>query len=240
MYKKYVFIFAAILLSSSIYAQKKALDKSASISLAFGDNQFSIASMYQHVWLLGKKKRFGIGAGARLTNSFFKNTNFTTAPAKLTSGKQGPAVFFADDIPQNIDSFALGKAQINSLNLSVNFIYKISNKFTAGFNIDAIGFSFGQKQKGVYIGNGGMATAIAAKPTVFNALLISDNDLGSLNSEFFMQYNVNKNWGAKIGFQFLFGEYTTDANVQTTPTGDKNDRFRVKSSSLSLGAVYNF
>jgi hypothetical protein len=240
MFKKHIVFIGLLIASSCVFAQSKTTHKSASLSFAFGEKQFSIASMYQHVWLLGKKKRLGIGTGARLTNNFLNSQNFTTAPAKLTSGKQGPAVFFADDIPQNIDSFALGKAQLNSLNLSINFIYKITNQFTAGFNIDAIGFTFGQKQKGVFIGNAGIATAIAAKPTTFNALLVSDNDLGSLNSELFVQYNVNKHWGAKLGFQFLFAEYTTDSKVQTTPSGDKNDKFRVKSSSLSLGATYNF
>jgi hypothetical protein len=61
-----------------------------------------------------------------------------------------------------------------------------------------------------------------------------------LNSEYFALYNFNKKWGAKLGFQFLFTEYTTSSKIQTTTSGDKNDRFRNKSSEISLGATYQF
>ena len=230
-----------ICITVQLNAQKNnAVDKSASVTLAFGSSEFSTALGYQHLWKLGKKQKFGIGAGARLTNYFASNKYYTTAPAKLTSGKTGPAVFFADDIPQNIDSVFFKKTQTNSLNISLNFDYNIYKKITVGFNIDAIGFSFGGSQKGTFLGNAGASAATTAKPTNFNLLLVSDNDLGSLNSEFFAQYKFNKNWGAKIGFQFLFAEYTTATKVQTTPSGQKNDRFRNKSSAVSFGVTHQF
>jgi hypothetical protein len=240
MSKKLLPITFLLVLSFGAVAQKnRAIDKSASFTTAFGSKQFTTALSYEHLWKIGKKQKLAIGGGLRLTNSFGNNLYYTTAPAKLTSGKTGPGVLFADDIPQNIDSVLFKKAQVNALNVSVNFTYAIAKKITLGFNIDAIGFSFGGKQKGSYLGNGGIGAATTAKPTSFNILLISDNDRGALNSEFFAQYKFNQKWGAKLGFQFLFTEYTTDTKVQTTPDGQKNDRFRNKASGISLGVTYS-
>lgn len=233
-----ILVFAAGTVTQ-LHAQKnKLVDKSDSFTAAFGSSEFSTALAYNHLWKLGKKQKFGIGAGIRLTNYFGSNKYYTTAPAKLTSGKTGPGVFFADDILQNIDSVLFKKSQVNALNVSINFDYNIYKKISVGFNIDAIGFTFGGKQNGSYLGNNGAGAATTAKPTSFNLLLISDNDLGSLNSEFYAQYKFNKKWGAKAGFQFLFTEYTTATKVQTTPDGQKNDRFRNKSSGISFGITH--
>jgi hypothetical protein len=238
--KKCILLITATFIFLQLSAQKSIIDKSASFTTAFGSSNFSASLAYQHLWKPGKKKKFGIGTGVRFTSYFGSNQYFTTAPAKLTSGQTGPGVFFADDIVVNIDSVLLKKAQLNALNVSVNFTYNIYKKITLGFNIDAIGFTFGGKQNGSYLANNGAGSATTARPTSFNLLLISDNDLGSLNSEFYGQYQINNKWGVKAGFQFLFTEYTTATKIQTTPDGQKNDRFRFKSTALSIGVTHKF
>jgi hypothetical protein len=224
-------------------AQSKAktgINQFADFSIGFGTNQATTSLSYVHNWQLGKKQKIEIGVGARLTNYFGSKKYYATAPAKLTTGKTGPGVFFSADIPANIDSVFFSKAQFNSLNISINLGYNITPKFYAGFNIDAIGFSFGGNKNGTYFANNGSTTATTAKPTTFNLLLVSDNDLGTLNSEFFGKYKLNSKWSAKLAYQFLFTEYKTTTKIQTTPSGDKNDRFRNKASLISIGASYNF
>ena len=233
-------VFINLFTLSALAQKSSTIDKFASVTLALGGNQFTTAIAYQHLWKLGKKQKWEIGTGGRFTSIFGNNVYYKTAPAKLTSGKTGPGVLFADDILQNIDSVKFNKTQFNALNISVNFAYNINNKFTAGFNIDAIGFSFGGKQNGTYYPNSGITTATSAKPTSFNLLLVSDNDLGTLNSELYGAYKINNKWGAKLGFQFLFTEYTTATAIQTTPDGKKNDRFRNKMSGISIGTTYKF
>lgn len=226
---------------SFLIAQKSnSTEKAFSLSTAFGNSEFSTAFMYQHMWKLGKKERFKIGGGIRLTNYFGFNKYFTTAPAKLTSGQAGPGVLFSEDIPQNIDTVLFKNSQVNALNLSINFEYQLYKKLRLGFNIDAIGISLGGNKNGTYLGNNGIGAATSAKPTFFNLLLVSDNDLGSLNSELFAAYQYNKKWSAKLGFQFLFAEYTTNTKVQTTLDFQQNDRFRNKSAAISLGLIYQF
>jgi hypothetical protein len=234
------FLLIVIFSKTGFCQQRKSTEQSASGKIGFASGAFTTAFGYSYLWNFGKKKQWQMGAGARLTNSFGSKNYFITAPAKLTSGKSGPGVFFAEQLVQNIDSVYILKPQINAVNITVNFGYKINDKFSVGFDIDAIGFSFGSKQKAVYSANNGSISNTNTTPTSFNLLLVSDNDLGTLNSEFFAKYSITKKWAATLGFQFLFTEVTTDTKIQTTPTGDKNDRFRYKAGGLSLGATYNF
>jgi len=240
-------IFSAscfLLISISAQAQTKTqrnVNQFADVTLGIGSSQFAGSASYIRNWKLGKHKRIEAGFGARFTSYFGSNLYYRTAPAILTSGKTGPGVFFADDMLPNIDSVLFPKSQVNMFNLTFNLGYNITKKISTGLNIDLIGFSFGKKQNGIYYANN-FATGmpVTAKPTTVNLFLISDNDKGSLNSEFFAKYKWNDSWSVKLAFQFLFAEYTTDGKVQTTPGGDKNDRFRKKMSGLAIGAAYHF
>ncbi len=221
--------------------KKRPVDQFADFTLAIGSSQVTAAGSYIYNWKFGKRKKFETGFGLRFSSYFGRNLYFKTAPARLTSGKTGPGVFFADDILPNIDSVLFPKAQMNALNLSVNFGYNFTKRFSLGLNIDVIGFSFGKKQSGVYYANNFAAgVPVSAKPTGFNIFLVSDNDRGVLNSEFFAKYKWNDSWGIKLALGFLFAEYTTDTQVQTTPASDKNDRFRKKMAGGGIGITYNF
>jgi hypothetical protein len=243
MKKMLIFLLLSALLADTANAQRKnkrPVDNFVEFTGAFGSSQGSGSLAYVYNWKYGKHKRLELGLGAKFTSYFGNNLYFRTAPAKLTTGKTDPTVLFREDIDQNIDSVLFPKAQSNFLNLTLNLGYNLSKKFYVGFTIDAIGFSFSKKQNGIYYGNNfATGVPVTAKPTPFNVLLISDNDRGSLNSELFVRYKWNDSWGVKLGFQFLFAEYTTEKDVQTTPSGDKNDRFRKKMPGAGIGVTYN-
>ncbi len=205
------------------------------VTSALGNTQGSFSILFQRDWQLWKKKKFAVGVGGRFTSYFGANQYYITAPAKLTSGSTGPLVIFKENIVANIDTFLIKSPQVNSLNLLINLSYKFNEKFTVGFNIDAIGFSFGGNKSGNYI-NGIVGSRESASPTIFNILLISDNDRGSLNSELYGKYYWNEKWGIKLAAQFLFTEYTTENEVQQSP--ELNDRFRNKSLLLAAGITY--
>ncbi|MEO0312126.1 MAG: hypothetical protein RIQ89_1783, partial [Bacteroidota bacterium] len=191
--KKLLFLGILALTFNTLLAQKKNTSRNIDLGFGIGGNQQLLAGSFVQNWGIGKKKKLDLGIGIRMTNSFATDKYYTTAHAKLTSGKTGPGVLFAEDIPANIDSFFVGKTQINAINISFNSEYHFTNKFSAGFNIDVIGFSFGAQKTGTYIRNGANSL-VTAKPTGFNLLLISDNDLGSLNSELFIRYKINNKW----------------------------------------------
>lgn len=206
----------------------------ANFTGAFGNSEGTISAMVGYDWELWKSKKFAIGVGGRATSYFGTNQHYITAPAELTSGSTGPGVIFKDNIDENMDTFLIKFPQVNSINVFINLRYKFNEKLMIGFNIDAMGFSFGAQKSGNYI-NGAQTAVENSKPTAFNVLLISDNDRGSLNSELYGKYFFNDRWGIKLGGQFLFTEYTTDTEVQQFP--EPNDRFRNKSLMVAFGVT---
>ncbi len=206
------------------------------LALASNGNQSLGALSWVHFHSITKKKKFKIGYGIRFNSQVGKNLYYVTAPASLTSKRNDPGVLFSKIYYENIDTFYVSKAQSNSLNISINLQYTIKEKFDIGFNIDAVGFSFGGKTTGKYIAyqspdNG---TTQTAAPTSLNLLLVSDNDIGALNSELYFRYWFKPKWAIKAGASFAFTEYTTEKKLRL-----ENDRWRNKSLMGMIGITFS-
>ena len=206
------------------------------LALAANADQYLGALSWVHFHSITKKKKFKIGYGVRFNAQAGKNLYFVTAPASLTSKRSDPGVLFSKIYYENIDTFFVSNAQSNSLNISINLQYTFKEKFDIGFNIDAVGFSFGGKTTGKYIGyqspnNGTIQTAA---PTSLNVLLVSDNDIGALNSELYCRYWFKPKWAIKAGASFAFTEYTTDNKLRLG-----NDRWRNKSLMGMIGITFS-
>lgn len=195
----------------------------------------NLSISYQVGWKFGEKQRLVMGVGARVNNSIATGEFFTTAPAKLVKGEAGPAALFKEPIPANIDSVLLPTARVYSLNAMLHIGYNFSEKFGVGFNIDVIGASFGGSTSGTYYA-GTVSTPVTASPSGFNLLLVGENDLGTLNSEFFVGYRINEKMMLKAGIQHIFMEYTTSQAVQQFP--EPNDRFRITPTIFCAGLAY--
>lgn len=242
---KYVFTFFLMLGSVAVsYAQQAKLPKTnqlADFSATIGSSQQSLAASYVYNWVVGKKRKFELGIGVRNTAYFGVKREYWTAPAKLARTNTTPfLIFFAGQKTENWDTLTVQRSFTNSLNITANFGYHISNKLYGGFNIDVIGFTLGQNSSAILKSNGITRTEPAASPAAFNLLLTGDHDLGTLNSEFFLRYKINKKWSLKGIYQFLFVEYKTAVIKQTATDGTLNDRFRNKANNFGLGVAYHF
>ncbi len=233
--------FASILLIQiSSYSQDVIAKQSNEFGFTVnaGASSFANSFAWAHYTGLGKARRFRIGYGLRLTNFFGSDLEYITAPAKYTSGRQSIAALFSQNINANIDTVSFSGAQVNFLNAGIYLSYILpywKNRFELGVNIDALGVSFGGRRQSVYKNN-----TVSAKPTVFNLLLISDSDKGSLNSEWYISYRATSKLAVKAGYEFLFTEYTTNSKIQPIPgTGEFNDRFRLKSAMIMLGVLFS-
>lgn len=235
--KTRIILFALFVGITNVVYSQRELKQSDYIDATFaiGSNAGTLSFSYLHNWRIGKQQKFSVGVGVRASGFLGANVYYVTAPAKLTSGSTGPLVLFKENIVQNIDSLLVKSPQVNALNVMVNIDYRLTPRFTVGFNIDAIGFSFGSNKNGNYI-NGVEGNNTEAKPTSFNILLVSDNDRGTLNSELFLKYLLTDKWFVKGGGQFLFTEYTTKTKVQKLP--EENDRFRNKALLFCIGITY--
>lgn len=211
----------------------------AEISLSVGEKELSSSLNMHHLHGIGSKSNFKIGYGLRFSTYFGQDKQYITAPARLTSGEEGPQVLFAENIEANFDTVQITYPQVNFCNLFIIIQYTFFKKIDLGFNIDAVGFSFGGKQDGGYYSSKNPTSSFTANqvaiPTFFNLLLVGDNDIGSLNSELFLRYRFSENWGVKAGFCYLFTEYTTENQLRL-----QNDRFRFKSSMALIGMSYKF
>lgn len=233
-FSKKVYCLLLGLISHGTWAQSYQV---ADLALAAGQ---SVSPAFSYSRLHGK--RFKFGAGIRLTSYFGGAADATTAPAKLTSGKASLAALFSENIPTQIDTFRLGSTQTNALNLNLQLQYSITDKLELGFNIDAIGVTFGGEQSGRFTarqsdaaGQANNGATVTAKPASFNLLLISDSDLGSLNSELYARYWLNDHWGVRAGLSFQFVEYKTSRKLAFD-----NDRFRSKILLPMLAVSYKF
>ena len=199
-------------------------------------NGFSLAPSWSHFHKIGKKGKFQIGYGVRLTSLFGSNVEHITAPARLTTGSTGLGVIAQETITANLDTLTLNSMQVNSLNITINLQYAFSEKIEIGFNIDALGFSFGGEQKGTFTARslGRAPSQETAKPTTANVLLTSDNDIGSLNSELYLRYWLSPKWAIRGGLTFAFSEYTTSRKLVLD-----NDRFRAKILMPMIGITFS-
>ena len=232
-----VMLFALFFIGKNTHAQTYKEGNIFGFTVNVGSSSFADAFSWSHYHNFGKKSRFKIGYGIRLTNFFGSDLDYITAPAKYTSGKESIAALISESILGNLDTVSFASSQVNFLNTGIYLAYTLPflrDKIDFGINIDALGFSFGEKQQGVYKNNN-----VSANPTRFNVLLISDSDLGSLNSEWYLRYKVSNKWALKAGYEFLFTEYTTDSKIQRIAnSADTNDRFRLKSPMIMIGIQF--
>lgn len=217
--------------------QNKFID----ITGTLGQSQGSAAVSYVNNWKVSKNKKLELGLGLRYTLYTGVKKDYITAPAKYSRSNTIPfAIVFAGQEIQNWDTLTVQRPLTHSLNLTGNIGYYFSEKLYGGINIDLIGFTIGRNTSAIFKSNGNTINENISKPSSFNLLLTGDNDLGTLNSEFFIKYKLDNLLSIKAVYQFLFNEYKTTSVFQTAPDGTVVDRFRNKVNAFGLGISYNF
>jgi hypothetical protein len=243
--KNLIFILFLSVISFHISAQ--GLDKSyktIDLALGGGGSGFSPALSFTQMFGVGKSNRFKIGYGVRVTSYFGGAADFRTAPAKFTSGNSSFSALFSDDIIANIDTFRVKSFQTHALNISLNLQYALSKKLEIGFNIDATGKTWGSTVTGDLISKKNKrkfqdgSTTSSSNPETWNFLLISDSDIGSLNSEIYGRYWVTNKIGIRAGASFQFVELTTDKKIEIN--GSVNNTWRNKSLMPMVAFSYKF
>jgi hypothetical protein len=212
------------------------------LSISGASGEFSGALSWAHVNTLTKRiPRLKVGYGIRFTTFVAANKFFVTAPAKYTSPVQNIFTIFSETIEQNIDTITTPTANTNSLNAAIYLEYAIAKRFDVGFNIDVVGFSFGPEKTFNVLSSSydpNQSPVQTGSPTRLNLLLSSDNDIGSLNSEFFVRYWLKDNIALRLGFTFLFSEYRTSENLSFDNGRIINDRYRYKAGMPLIGLTY--
>lgn len=207
-------------------APRIALD----LSLASSVNSNAIALSANRLHPVAFKKRFSVGYGVRFTGFYGMDNRYVTAPATVSEGN-----FFKKQNEAKLDTLNMAHTSVGSLNAAIYLDFKISERISAQFNIDAVGLSFGADRVGQFmaVSQGLPMTSEKASVTNLNLLLTGDYDIGSLNSELSFNVKLTDKLMMRPGVSFLFTEYTTN-----NPLAFANDRFRKKSLMPMLGISY--
>jgi hypothetical protein len=214
----------------------------ADLAVSASQKASSIAlSWYKSFTPLSKLPRLHMGLGLRVTGFLAANRFYTTAPAKYTSPIQNPFTILSRNIIENIDTITTATTITYFLNLAASFEYSLTTRLSTGCNIDLAGMSFGPSERFDIISSvydPGQSPVAIARPTKYNLLLTSDNDYGSLNSEFYLRYQQTARIGLKVGLTFLFNEFKTSEKFSFDNGRIVNDRYRFKSTMVLFGASY--
>jgi hypothetical protein len=237
----YAFLFSlTLLMSSQAYSQtSRSVAPAFDLAVSASAGRLSTAVSWSRLHGLALKKKLRAGYGVRFTGFVAANKFYTTAPAKYTSPVQNLWTIFSRTIVENIDTITTATSNVYALNLAIYLDYQINSNFELGFNIDALGLSFGPKKQFNIISSSfdvDQPPVVEGSPTAFNLLLTSDNDIGSLNSEFFVRWWLSQKVGFRLGYTFLFTEYKTTQKLSFNNGEILNDRYRNK-ASLALLAI---
>lgn len=196
-------------------------NNSIELGVGFASDAFVGGIGYYQDWGLGKKKAFRLGYGVRF--SAYSGSDVTHISA--------PPEFYNDEAKQ--DSIFVSNPQMNNIAVYIGASYVIRERIELGFNIDAIGYTFGGDKDATFTSNG-VETATTVNPNSITALLIAANDIGMVRSDFFVGYKFNDNWGARLGYGLLFTEYRTETELQ-----EGNTRYRGNPGTITVGVVYS-
>jgi len=224
-------IVLTMLVTLSAVAQT-AKDSYSAWEATIGANKGHVLATAANINYINDAK-FKVGLALRLNTFVAKGKKFATAPAILTSGVKGPQAMFKPNILENIDSLYVPKITTHSINLAIFLEYNFNANAAVGFDIDLIGYTLGGSFPVDLVEPLNGDSSVSAKPTRFNLLLVSDNDIGTLNSELYARYRPNgSDFYGKAGVSFYFSELKTEKNLWKG-----NDRFRYKTPLTPLLGV---
>lgn len=219
------FAFVAFGLTVAHGQEIPKINQNVDVAAGIGASQFSSAIQYVRTHGIGQSNKFRLGYGVRFSVFGGSDLMYVTAPANLTGNSA------------TIDSLSIASPLTFGLSAVIHIQYQFSPKFMAGFNIDAVGVGLGAETDGTFISSeaGNLPVQQQATPTSLNLLLIGDNDIGQLKSEFYVAYALTEKVWLRAGADMTFSEYTTKQVL----TND-NDRFRFKAMIFFVGASFSF
>lgn len=130
------------------------------------------------------------------------------------------------------------------MNIGIILQHALSKKLEVGFNIDATGKTWGETVSGDLISTRNKrkfqdgSTSSPSNPETYNFLLISDSDIGSLNSEIYARYWVSNKIVVRADASYQFVELTTEKKVEINSR--LSDTWRHKSLMPMVAVSYKF
>lgn len=209
-----IILIAALSLGQQAMAQEAetmGLRQDLDLAVGGGDGSVLASLAYQHTWALGKKDQWRLSYGLRFT-SFSSN--------KAMEFYSAPIDYYL--IEEKTDTLTVGSPSQSNIALYLGATYRIKDKLELGFNIDALGYTFGGDAAATFKG-GNQTLPTTVSPNQMTALLMGANDIGMIKAEFFVGYQLKENWMIRLGFNNNFVEYVTSTELQPGNTRFRGD-----------------
>ncbi|HPI54983.1 MAG TPA: hypothetical protein PLU10_09840 [Chitinophagaceae bacterium] len=245
-----ILLIVFMMLGSKAFAGKPLLnlfhfyDTELSIGIASNGKMHVVPISAMAYWRVGKStSRLQTGLGIRVSSNFGgSSSRYITAPPELTKGRTGISALFRPSQTNNIDSLTLQASQTNAFNLAWALRYQVNTRWAVEFNTDLIGISLGGIQKAslLYGEHSNATRNTKATPSVFNARLFGDHNLGSLQTALMVRYSVRGKHHVSAGLNYAINEYVIDKPVLYTNSDNvvvSTDRYRNKSLLFSVAYI---
>ncbi|MCC5945106.1 MAG: hypothetical protein JJT94_09225 [Bernardetiaceae bacterium] len=191
------------------------------LSVGGGNNQLAASLKWFHLYGVDSEQRFRIGYGFRLNFTGGGDIPFYSAPYELRKDKA------------TTDTLELKEPQLISLNIGLYMTYSITERWLLGFNMDLAGAGFGAESPGILYSEQipqpeGLLIA-ENKPQYGNLFRGWRDDLGALNTEVYVGYQLSPNWQIRGGIARYKWEFRT-------PIAFVRDNERYRSAAI-LGFI---
>ena len=148
------------------------------------------------LWGLDRGGRFQVGLGARASYYWAAENDFDR--------QNGPDASSANVL-------RVSQPRLLALNLGFHLRARVAGPVRVGFNLDALGASFGPERLGVFgFDQPGLAFVATAKPVQANILQGGDPDRGSLNSELYLSVALPRGLSVRGAWSHLVTAYQVD------------------------------
>ena len=216
------------------------------IGMAYSKNRYNPSLSYYQLINIGDKKIFSLGWTARLGAFYGDNIDYYTAPARLTRGKSGFNALSGPVLVNNMDTVRYDYVSMTSLNFGIRAQVSLG-VVEIGASADLLGATFGKSRTGRYQSSTGQFTVSdsttayyqgantfqKSRPSILNARLLGDNDLGTLSTEVYARVRLGQRIGIKASYQWL----TTEMKVSNRDVISDNNRFRNRSNMAYLAVT---
>jgi hypothetical protein len=173
----------------------------------YGNPHWSVGANIQYLHGIGRKKQtFSIGMGIRANVFNTEKREYTTSSQYLSSINPGGA-----------DTMYMPEVQTNSLNGYVALKIHIKQSVDIFINTDIGGINFGDAKK-TYFRSYETAplppgVEYRTEPYAFNLNMFAWESYGSLMSEIYGSFRLNKVMYWRLGFNYFRNEYKVDQNI---------------------------
>ena len=179
---------------------------------------------FTHYWSICAKKKFHVGAGARVFTVF--GDSWRMAEVNTSNNADGG---------EDENAILTNDITVGGVNAGLYLKYDLSPKWEIGLNFDIIGIGFANEKGTEYVAaTDGLTTTVTETKSPSPNIAFTRGQVSSDN--LWVGYNFTEKFQARIGFNFT----GVELEVEDLPQTLEDPRFERINTMMILGVGYYF